>query len=227
MLTLNSNKSIPDRLLVFQICGPRSSCFSLTTTRSFLPVAPPVNSLNVIRVIVSPGPSHSPRADVVRHDIAIICELCSTNATFTTLEDYLSIEQLPHFSVRAEFSVPSGMKWILDSTDTELSYCLRFRNLFPSATDTRTMDGADLVAAKSHDFPPECSRIVAFCIQRLLRKVREGAAGLLWSEADASPRLFLWEFRRNESRYERHLRPPRKRCAFFRHRRGSLLTGRR
>jgi hypothetical protein len=91
---------------------------------------------------------------MVRHDIAVIRELGIADAAFSSLENDLSIEQLSHLSIGAEFTIPSRMNWIFDSADTELSYCLRFRNYFSSAAETRTMDWADLVATESHNASP-------------------------------------------------------------------------
>jgi hypothetical protein len=123
-----------------------------------------VNSLDIIRVIVSPGPAHPPWTNVVWHDITIVREFGAADAAFTALGNDLSIEQLAHLAVRAELAVTSRMKWIVYSADAELSNCLRFRNFFPSAAETRTMDWADLVATESHDFSPKfrsCVRVRA------------------------------------------------------------------
>ena len=123
---------------------------------SLFPVAPPVNRLNVIRVIISPSPSHSPRVDMVRYDIAIIREISAADAAFAALGNDFPIEQLSHLRIGAEFAITSRMKWIFNSADAELSYCLHFRNYFPSAAETRTMNGADLVATESHGSTPHC-----------------------------------------------------------------------
>jgi hypothetical protein len=93
---------------------------------------------------------------MVRHDVAVVCELGAADTAVTRLGDDLSIEQFSHLSIRPKFAIPSRMKWIFDSADAELTHCLRFRNYFPSAAETRTMDWADLVAIKSHNFSPEC-----------------------------------------------------------------------
>jgi len=59
---------------------------------------------------------------MVRHDIAIIRELGTADAAFTALGDNLSIEQLSHRCIGAEFTIPFRMKWIFDSADAELSH---------------------------------------------------------------------------------------------------------
>jgi hypothetical protein len=92
---------------------------------------------------------------MVRHDIAIVREFGAADAAFTALRSDLSIEQLAHFSIGTEFAVPSRAKRICDPADTELTYCLQFRDCFPPAAGKGTMDWADLVATKSHDFSPE------------------------------------------------------------------------
>jgi len=115
-----------------------------------------VSGLNIIRMIVSPGSAHSSRAYVVWHDIAVVSKRVIANATFTALRHDLSVEQLSHLSIGAEFAIPSRMKWIFDTADTKLSHCLRFLNYLPSATGKGTMDRADLVATESHDSSPNC-----------------------------------------------------------------------
>jgi hypothetical protein len=92
---------------------------------------------------------------MVRHDIAVIRELRTADAALTALGNDFSVEQLSHLSIGSEFAIPSRMKWIFNTTDAKLSHCLRFLNYLSSATGKGTMDRADLVAAKSHDFPPD------------------------------------------------------------------------
>ena len=139
----------------FEICGPGSSCFSLTSARSFVPVAPPVGSLNIVWVIVSPCAAHSPWIDMVRFDIAVIRELRTADAAFSFLGNDLSIEQLSHLPVGAEFPVSPRETWILNSANAKLSSGPCFLYHFPPTAGKGTMDGADLIAAKSHDFPPD------------------------------------------------------------------------
>ena len=174
---------------------PRSSFNALRSTGSFLPIAPPVNSLNVVRVIISPGSAHSPRADMVWNNVTVIREIGAADAAFTALGNDLSIEQLAHLSVRAELAVTSRMKWIFYSADAELSTCLRFRNYFPSATETRTMDRANLVATKSHDVSPNCHSNVWGCLGKakgVFHGMGESVVGRAEHRRplDREPRLF-------------------------------------
>ena len=59
---------------------------------SLLSVAPPVNSLNIIRVIVSPRSSHSPRVPMIGYHVAVVGELDTAQSAFAALGEYLSIE---------------------------------------------------------------------------------------------------------------------------------------
>ena len=47
-------------------------CHDSDSRRSFLQVAPPVDSLNIVRMIVSPGSSHAPRMNMIRYYVAVI-----------------------------------------------------------------------------------------------------------------------------------------------------------
>jgi hypothetical protein len=70
---------------------------------------------------------------MVRHDVAVISELRAADAAFTTLGDDLFVEKLPHFRVRTELSVSSGVLGILDSPNTQLPRHSRFRDCLPTA----------------------------------------------------------------------------------------------
>jgi hypothetical protein len=52
---------------------------------------------------------------MVRNDVTVICERGAADAAITSLGDDLPIEQFPHFRIRAEFPVSSGVLSILDS----------------------------------------------------------------------------------------------------------------
>src|ERR1700733_8315817 len=56
-----------------------------------------MNCLNIARVIVSPGPLHTPRADMVWHDVTVVSKRDGAKAV---LCDRFSIKQLSHFSIR-------------------------------------------------------------------------------------------------------------------------------
>jgi hypothetical protein len=91
------------------------------SARSLFTVAPPVNSLDVFRMVVSPCPSHAAGIDVVRDDVTVIRELDVAEGTSPFLSDDLLIKQLPHFGVGPKFPVSPGVMWILDSANAQLS----------------------------------------------------------------------------------------------------------
>ncbi|MGA9671502.1 MAG: hypothetical protein WBQ94_19995 [Terracidiphilus sp.] len=105
-----------------------------------------MDGLNIVRVIVSPTASHAARADMVRHDVAIIREVGAADAAFSPLDGDFSIEQLPHFRIRAEFAISPWVLGILDSSDAQLSGSSCFWDRFPAAAGLRTVDRADLIA---------------------------------------------------------------------------------
>ncbi len=73
-----------------------------------------MDSLNVLRVVVSPCASHPAGVDVVGHDVAVIGQPLLAESAETILRGDLPVEELPHFAVRAEFPVSPGMLRILD-----------------------------------------------------------------------------------------------------------------
>jgi hypothetical protein len=92
-----------------------------------------MNSLNIIRVIVSPGASHASRTYMIWNDVAVVGELGTTKSAFAVLGGYLSVEQLPHFRIRAEFAISPRVLGILDSPDAKLPGPSRFRYYLPAA----------------------------------------------------------------------------------------------
>jgi hypothetical protein len=68
-----------------------------------------VDGLNIVRMIISPGSSHATGMDVVGYDVAIISERFVTEDALAVLDQDLPVEELPHFSVGAEFPVSPGM----------------------------------------------------------------------------------------------------------------------
>jgi hypothetical protein len=84
------------------------------SARSLFSIAPPVNCLNIIGMVVAPGSSHASWVDVVRNDVVVVSELHIAECAFPALFDNLAIEQPPHLCVGAEFPVSPGMIGILD-----------------------------------------------------------------------------------------------------------------
>jgi hypothetical protein len=82
-----------------------------------------MNCLNIVRVIVSPDPSHTPRADMVRHDVTVVSKRDGATAV---LCDCFSIKQLSHFSIRTEFTVSPWVLGILGSSDPSCLGALAF-----------------------------------------------------------------------------------------------------
>jgi hypothetical protein len=60
-----------------------------------------MNSLDVFRVVVSPGSSHAAGMNVVGHHVTAVRELPITESAFAVLGNDLPVEELPHFAIRA------------------------------------------------------------------------------------------------------------------------------
>src|SRR5277367_637960 len=88
---------------------------------SLLAVTPEVHCLDVLRMVVSPRPSHSSRIDVVGHYVAIVRERHLTDGTLPVLFDNFSIKQLPHLCFGAEFAISPGVVRAFDTLHPQAS----------------------------------------------------------------------------------------------------------
>ena len=75
------------------------------SARPLFPVAPPVDSLNVVRMIVTPRTAHAAGTDVVGYDVAVIRELFVAESTLTFLGHNLLVQQLSHLRIRADLAI--------------------------------------------------------------------------------------------------------------------------
>jgi hypothetical protein len=89
--------------------------------------------------------------DMVGHDIAIISEWFVTEGAFATLGGNLPVEELPHFSVRAEFPVSPGMMRVFDAPNSHLALASFSPDCLSAAAGERTVKWAALIPAESHD----------------------------------------------------------------------------
>ena len=64
-----------------------------------------MDCLDVLWMIVSPGPSHPFGLDMVGHNLDVFREGCTTDCTFPVLFDDFSVQQLPHLGCRPEFAI--------------------------------------------------------------------------------------------------------------------------
>jgi hypothetical protein len=78
-------------------CPTRDRQLVVDSRGSFFRITPPMRCLNVVCMVVPPGPSHSFRIPVVRHDIVVIRELFVTDSAFPVLFDDLAVQQFCAF----------------------------------------------------------------------------------------------------------------------------------
>ena len=79
-----------------------------------------MHGLDVFRMVISPGSSHSFRVSVVRHDVAVIREFLVADCAFPVLLDDLSVQQLPHLGWRPKFAISPRVVRIFDALNTKL-----------------------------------------------------------------------------------------------------------
>jgi hypothetical protein len=75
--------------------------------------------LNVLRMVVSPGPSHPFRVLVVRYDVAIFGKFLVADCAFAALLGDFPVQQLPHLGRRSEFAISPWVVRILDALNAE------------------------------------------------------------------------------------------------------------
>ena len=77
-----------------------------------------MRGLDIVRMVISPGSSHSFWVPVVRDDVTVIREFLLTYCTFTALLGDLPIEQLPHLSWRSKFPISPGVMRVVYALNT-------------------------------------------------------------------------------------------------------------
>jgi hypothetical protein len=107
--------------------------------------------LNVVRMVVSPCPSHAFGIPMIGNDVGIICELLVADGADPILLDNLSIHQLAHFSRRSKFAIPAGMMRIFNSVHAEPDQ-LRLWKFFPAAAGNRSVNGTKFIGTEPHGF---------------------------------------------------------------------------
>jgi len=105
------------------------------SSRPLLQIAPPMNRLDVLGMIVSPSPSHPFGLDMVGHNLVVFREGCPANRAFPILLDGFSIQQLPHFGWRPKFAIFPRVVWIFDALNTKLKSAFFPRLLAPAAEE--------------------------------------------------------------------------------------------
>src|ERR1700730_11663807 len=90
----------------------------------------------IVRMVISPGSSHSFRILVVWHDVVVVGELFVADGTLPVLLDNLPIKRFSHFSRRPEFSISSWVMRIVDTLHAD-PYQPGPRLEFPAAAGKR------------------------------------------------------------------------------------------
>ena len=89
------------------------------SARSLFGIAPPMHGLDVFRMVIAPGSSHSFWLSVVRYDVATVGKFMLANGTLPSLLHDFSVQELSHLCRRTEFAVSPGMVRIIDALNTK------------------------------------------------------------------------------------------------------------
>ena len=112
-----------------------------------------MHGLDVFRMVISPGSSHSFRVSVVRYDVAAVGKFMVADGALPVLLDDLSVQQLPHLGWRPEFAISPGVVRIFDALNTKLKSAF-FPRLLATAAEQRSMDWAVFIPTEFHGNAP-------------------------------------------------------------------------
>ncbi len=84
---------------------------------------------------------------MIGHNVTVFGEPLLAEGAYAILSDDLSVEELPHFTVGAEFPVSPGMMRIFNAPNAHLALTLFSWDCFSSTTKTGAVDRAELVLA--------------------------------------------------------------------------------
>jgi hypothetical protein len=111
-----------------------------------------MDSLDVLRMIVSPRSAHAAGMDVVGNDVAVVGELFMADTALAALGHNLLVHQLSHFRVRADLAIAARVIRIVDPADSQLPLASFSRDRFSAAAELRVVNWAQLVSTESHGF---------------------------------------------------------------------------
>ena len=122
-----------------------------------------MHCLDIVRMVVSPCPSHAFAPFVVWDNIVVIRELFLADWANSVLLADLPIEQLPHLSPGPQLPISPWVVWILDALYSQ-SDQLRFRDEFPATAGNGFVDRTDFVGTEPHGSSPKKGLVAWFSV---------------------------------------------------------------
>jgi len=109
--------------------------------------------LNIVRMVVSPRPSHPFGISVVWHNVVVVRELMVADCADSVLFGDFALQKFPHFGGRPEFPESS---WVMRIFDTLHSKSQRpgLGDEFPTTAGNRFVDRTVFIATEPHGIPP-------------------------------------------------------------------------
>jgi hypothetical protein len=118
-----------------------------------------VNGLDIVRMVVSPRPSHSLGVNVVGHYVVAAGEHHLAYGTLPVLLDNFPVNQLPHLGIRAQLAIAARVMRIVDTLDPEVSDPGFLLQRLTTTAVQGPMDRAVFLVPKFHGFLLDVSRI--------------------------------------------------------------------
>ena len=112
-----------------------------------------MHGLDVFRMVIASGSSHSSRLFVIRYDVATVGKFPVTDGALPFLLDDFSIQQFAHLGWRTKFTISPRVVLVFDALNAKLKSAL-FPRLLASAAEQRTMDWAVFVPTEFHGYAP-------------------------------------------------------------------------
>jgi hypothetical protein len=91
--------------------------------------------LNIIRMVVTPRPSHPFGINVIRYNVVVVSEFDMADAAFPVLLDYLPIQQFSHLCRGSEFPISSRVVRVLNALHAQPYLSLLPFDWLPTTTE--------------------------------------------------------------------------------------------
>ena len=94
-----------------------------------------MHGLDVFRMVIASGSSHSFRLSVVRYDVATVGKFPVTDGALPFLLDDFSIQQFAHLGWRTKFTISPRVVLVVDALNTKLKPAFFPSLLAPAAEE--------------------------------------------------------------------------------------------
>lgn len=112
-------------------------------------VTPPMCCLDIVRMIISPRPTHSFGILVVWDNVVVVGELLVADCAYSFLLGDFPLQKFPHFGGGSELSIAPRMMRVLNASNSGLYRSHTMRSFSPAAADG-FVDGTVFIWTEFH-----------------------------------------------------------------------------